>query len=172
MPKGNEVSRTISGEVESPKPFQRYLAALSDEASLTEGFTDAGEITAMVASRMLEAGSLEDAFEAQDSGLISGQQLKDIEHEVTSFDVVKSSKQDATLGHYLRVTATALEDVPRLGLKIGEEFTYAVGAANVVTLLYKARQMDRLPLRVVIRGKSTGDGDNELLLLRLAPRRA
>lgn len=170
-PKGDSPA-TREGTVIANRGFDRYMTALSGEAEMTAGEFDASEITANVADRMLSADTLEEAFEAQDSGLLSGQDLVDIEHEVISFEVVKSSKSDAALGHYLRVQAAAMEDNAKLGLTVGEVFTYAVGAPNVVTLLYKARGLDRLPLRVVIREKATGKDDNKLLLLRLVPKRA
>jgi hypothetical protein len=165
-------AKATTGTPVTVKPFDRYIKALAGEAELTANEFDAGDITRVITEKMIGAESLEEAIEYQDSGLPSGQDIKDVEHEVITFEVVKSTKKDAPLGHYLRVEATALEESPSNKLGIGEMFTYTVGAANIVNLLLVARRTDRLPLECVIRGKSVGDGDNELLLLRLLPKRA
>jgi hypothetical protein len=171
MPKSNDPARTVSGDAIPLKAFDRYMTAIAGEAEINAEYSDNASITASIAEKMLLSDDLETAFEAQDSGLISGQNLVDIEHEVLTFEIVKSSKPDAVLGHYLRVSAVALEDSKKLGLTVGVEFQYAVGAPNVVTLLYKARALDRLPLRVVIKEKATGTDGNSLLLLRMVPKR-
>ena len=120
---------------------------------------------------MLLADDLEAAIALQDAGLPSAQNMLDFEHEVVGFEVVKSSKAESTLKQYLRVHAIAEMDWKPLGLSPGDEFTYAVGASNPVTLLFKARSAGRLPLSIFYREKPTTD-DKALLLLRLVPKRA
>lgn len=157
-----------------PRAFQRFTQQMAQEAELSASFSDADKalITEQVVERMLMANSLEEAIAAQDAGMPSGQTIMDLEHEVVGFEVVKSDKPDAPLGHYLRVQAIALHEFTNEGFSVqpGEEFTYAIGAPNPVTLLIKARGDDRLPIEIVLRGKKTDGGT--LLLLRLVPKRA
>lgn len=160
--------------VNAPKAFDRFKESMAQEAELSASFSDEDRllITEQVVERMLSANSLEEAIAAQDAGMPSGQTIMDLEHEVAGFEVVKSDKPDAPLGHYLRVQAIALHEFTNEGFSVqpGEEFTYAVGAPNPVTLLMKARGDNRLPLEIVLRGKKTDGGT--LLLLRLVPKRA
>lgn len=165
---GTEVELASGRIVDTSKPFGKWLQALDAEAQSTATFSDASEITEDVITRMIQAETLEQAIEFQDSGLSSGQDIVDMEHTVHGFEVVRSTKE-AGIGYYLRVYAVADEESN--GYKIGEEFTYAVGAANPVFLLWDARRLDRLPLKVVYREKATTD-DKKLLLMRLVPKRA
>jgi hypothetical protein len=157
-----------------PTMFERWVDALKTEARLSASEFDARTITATVADAMLSAGSLEEAITAQDAGIPSGKDMKDIEHTVLSWELAEgdSKYEEHSLGVYMRVHAQLIETALVNGklYQPGEEIDYAVGAANVMTLLYVARREDRLPLDVVIRSKPTGNG--ELLLLRLVPSRA
>lgn len=170
-PKGTgsaEVAETEGRVIDETKPFGKWLASLRAEAEITAQYMDANEITEEVVTRMLQAETLEEAIGYQDSGLTSGQDIADMEHTVLSFDVVRSTKAQG-IGFYLRVAAVALEESN--GYKIGEEFTYAVGAANPVCLLCIARRNSQLPLNIVYREKATSD-DKALLIMRLVPKRA
>lgn len=153
-----------SGNVVTPmKPHARFVAQLEVEAGL-EGGSSAKEISQQVVTNILEADSLEAAFEAAEkSGPKSAKDLVDTEWSVTDFEVVKSDdKYDSPLGHYLRVQATSLES--------GEPDLWVTGAPNIVTLLWKARQADRLPLDVRIVGRETSNG--VLLSLKMLKPRA
>ncbi len=152
-----------SGVAVKKSAMDRFISQLDVAATVNETEFDGALITEQVIERMAAAETLEDAIAVQDSGLLSAQSIVGVEHTVIDFDVMKSSKPDATLGHYLRVNAARLDT--------GEEFTYAVGAPNPVTLLWKAQQDRRLPLDVRYEAKATSSG-NEMLLLRLIPARA
>lgn len=161
-----------SGEVQPRKPFELLKERMAQEAELSASFSDEDTIAIIeqVAERMLTADTLEEAIEAQDIGLPSAQSIVGLEHQVEGFEVVQSTKPDAPLGHYLRVRAFALMEDRSLKLEPGDEFTYAVGAANAVILLMKAREAGRLPLDIFYQSKPTQD-DKALILLRLVPKR-
>lgn len=173
MPDRNAPSATSDGAVIAPKMFSRFITALNGEAEMTAAEFDAREIAEAVGERILAADSLEEAVAAQDAGIPGGKDMKDIEHTVLSFEVIKgdSKYEESSLGYYLRVYAQLLQAATVAGERYqpGDDITYGVGAPNVLMLLHKARQQDRLPLDVVIRGKATAKG--ELLLLRLVPAR-
>lgn len=173
---GKQTDQAVAqGGITAPKAFDKFKEALASEATLSASFSDEDKalITEQVVESMIKADSLEEAIQAQDAGLISGQQLVDLEQEIQGFDVVTSSKPDAPLGHYLRCSSIALMEFNAGGVMLtpGEEFQWAVGASNVVTLLMKARSLGRLPLEIVLKEKKT-EGDKALLLLRLVPKRA
>ena len=76
-PKGNAVT-PVEGQTSAPRAFDRYKRALAGEAEMTAGEFDASEISASITDRMLVADTLEEAFEVQESGLLSGQDMVDI----------------------------------------------------------------------------------------------
>lgn len=152
-----------TGQVQQNTPLQRFVEQVRQEAELTKTITS-GDVASRVTANMVEAETLEDAIAAQDSGMASGKDLIDVEMQVNDFDTLPSSeqfKENSPLGVYLLVHAVKLED--------GAELEFATGAPNVVTLLHKARQLDRLPLDCVIKAKPTANG--ELLTLKLLPKR-
>lgn len=162
----NAVSET-TGSVTALKPFDRYKRELRAMAELNETMDEgdeAGEISAEIIGKMLEADSLESAIAVQDEGPESGKNLVGVEHTVLSIEVVKSKRKSATgLGVYLRVKAIRIET--------GEELNYGVGAPNAVTVLILAMRQDRLPLDIVYYMRST-NSDNDVLLVKLVPPRA
>jgi hypothetical protein len=153
-----------SGQVQQVSKFQRFVEQVQGEADLTKTMHSSGDIAAEIAAKMIEADSLEEAIAAQDSGIPSGRDLVDVEMSVLDFDTLPADeqyKEGSPLGVYLDIKAVQLEN--------GEELRFRTGATNIVTLLHKARQVDRLPLDCVIRSKVTGGG--ELLTLKLLPKR-
>lgn len=153
----------VQGNAVTRSALDRFISALDVESTVAETEFDAALITEQVTDRMFAADTLEDAIAVQDGGLTSGKDIVGVEHTVLGFDVVKSNKADAVLGHYLRVNAASLAD--------GAEFTYAIGAPNPVALLWKAREAGRFPLDIRYEAKTTASG-NDMLLLRLVPARA
>lgn len=165
MPASNSTPEKAqkSGQVQQMTPLQRFIHQVQGEAELTKTMTS-GDVASRVAANMIEAETLEDAIAAQDSGMASGKDLVDVEMQVNEFDTLPSNeafKEGSPLGVYVLVHAVKLED--------GTELEFATGAPNIVTLLHKARQLDRLPLDCVIRSKPTSNG--ELLTLKLLPKR-
>lgn len=163
----------VPTSADAPTALERFKQALSQEAELNASFEDGdGEsIAEQIMEKMLLAENLEDAIALQDAGLTSAQDIVDFEHEVIGFEVVQSTKEGGVLKYYLRVSAIAEMAWEPLKLNPGDEFTYAVGASNPVTILFKARSTGRLPLSIFYREKAT-TGDKSLLLLRLVPKRA
>jgi hypothetical protein len=161
----NTIQRTDNGTVEKATPIQRFIKILELEALETAEDSATGkEISAQITSAMFEADTLEEAIALQDAGLLSGKDMVDVDQEIRSFEVVKSEERfrdSSPLGYYLRIHALRLDTL--------EEVTYATGAPNVVNLVWKARNTDRLPLQCVIRSRPTANG--ELLSVKLlAPR--
>ena len=153
-----------TGQVTRKTPFAQWVEQVHGEAELTKSMTSNSSISAEIAEKMFEADSLEDAIAAQDSGIPSGKDLVDIEMQVNDFDTLPGDdqyKEGSPLGVYLDVKAVRLED--------GADMRFRTGATNIVTLLHKARQLDRLPLDCVIRSRGTANG--ELLTLKLLPKR-
>jgi hypothetical protein len=169
-PSKGVASATTPGTVDIRKSFERYKDALVTEAGMTENEFDGQEISEQIGAKIIAADTLEAAVDAQEATGLSGQDIVGVEHEVISYDMKRTTKPDATRPVYYLVRATALEDKPRLGLVVGEEFYYSVGGGNVVDVLYKARTLDRLPLRIMLTEKGT-TGDNKILLVKLLPKR-
>jgi len=169
MAPGNTIQPAKNnGTVNSPpadRAIDRLKSQLELSASLENGNGVSGqEITAAVVERMLTADSLDAAMEAQDASLPSGKALADVEMTVTGITVVTSDSKytEHSLGYYLIVDAARLDN--------GKELRFAVGAPNVVTLLFRADNEGMLPLECVIRARETANG--ELLSLRRIPKRA
>lgn len=157
-------TQATSGEVISVRPFQRWLEAIKAEAEVTARFTDRKEVTENIGDSILAAESLDAAIAAQDAGLPSGQNIADIEHVVTDFDICEGEAkyEENSLGVYFRVSAALMST--------GEPFQYTVGAPNVLLVLHTARRLGDLPGEFVIRKKASANGD--VLLLRRVPPRA
>lgn len=167
MPKGQTVSDTAkSGTVtkNGKSPAEHFRDVLDLEADSAGEFGGSAEdVMNAVIGKMLEASTWDEAVAAQDATLPSGKDLVDVEHIVRDLQILRSEERFRKgLGFYARVEAEYLET--------GEEFQYTVGAANVVTLLWLARQRDELPKQVVITSRETASG--ELLMLRPVAKRA
>lgn len=161
----SQVEKTAKqGQVVKQTPFTRFVEQLKGEAEMTKTVLSGSDISAEISAKMIEADSLEDAIAVQDSGIASGKDLVDVEMTVHEFDTLPSDAQyqdSSPLGVYL--------DIQAVNLETGDELRFRTGAPNIVTLLHKARQVDRLPLDCVIRSKATANG--ELLTLKLLPKR-
>lgn len=153
-----------SGQIQQVSPFERFVMAIRTEAEMVDQIDEGSNIAADVIGRILEAESLDEAFKAQDAGLQNGKDFVDVEIVVHDF-LVKTSEtkyvKDGSLGVYVRVSGARLDT--------GESFQFFTGAPNVVALLWKARQDERLPLECKIQSKETANG--ELLTLRPLPKR-
>ena len=146
MPK--DIARTAKADVASWISALQVQAAVEDEASFDP---------ADVLAKILSATTFEDAIDAQETSLVSAQNLKDVPFMIHSFEVRKSNKQDASIPVYLVVSATNLET--------GADVTFGVGAPMVVATLWQADKFGKLPGTFTIKGKETSSG-NELLLLK------
>lgn len=144
---------------------RRPAEALKARLKSLAGDAEDNETMLKVVDAIVTADSFEAAIEAQDLETIqNGKDVADIEQEIQSFEVLPSSENYAkrNLGVRLLITSYRMDT--------GEEFQWQTGATNIVSLLIRARDENRLPLECVIRSKKMGEGD--LLTLRLLPKRA
>lgn len=156
---------TISGKAIAVKAIDRFKDQLALAATAADDF-DSSEIAAKVVDAIFAAETDDDAFAAQDSSLLSGKDMADVEISVTDYNVVKGDAKYEThsLGYYMRVNAVIVET--------GQEVTFACGATNVMALLWKVTGggSRNLPFACVIRGRDTQNGT--LLTLRPLTKRA
>lgn len=147
-----------SGDVQKVTPYQAFLKRLEFEASDPEN--DMGNLTAETVEAMLAAGSLEEAIAAQESGMLSAKDhMVGIPHQINNVSVRKGDKNDGGgTGYYLLVDAVRHDT--------GEEVKYTVGAAYVLTILYRAREEGKLPANFIINTKRTGSG-NDMMLIKM-----
>lgn len=150
-------------EVQQLTPTQKWMRELSVLAQIPDSRRDAADVSAGITSAMLMAETLEEALEAQDSGLPSSKTLVGKELSITDFVVCESGGQfDNGLGHYFLIEATLLET--------GEQILFSSGAPNIMTIVWKVRQANRFPYECKIEGSPTKNG--ELLRLKPLPKRA
>jgi len=138
--------------------FSQWVGAMRLEADVADN-EDFDPATILQA--ILSAGTFEEAVELQSSSLLSGKNITNRVHTIYSFEVRQSDSKytdgkDRSLGVYFIVHA-AWED--------GTQFTYGVGAANVLAILWQARQFDKLPGKFQLTGRDTDAGT----LLSLMP---
>jgi|SRR5581483_899080 len=153
-----------SGQIQRQTPFEKFVNAIRLEAEMADQIDEGQNIAADVIGRILEAESLDEAFAAQDAGLQNGKDFVDVEIIVNDFLVRTSDSKynkEGSLGVYVRVSGARLDN--------GESFQFFTGAPNVVALLWKARNEEKLPLECKIQSKETANG--ELLTLRPLPKR-
>lgn len=114
----------------------------------------------VIIDSILTADNFDDAVARQTSSILSGKSLVGVVHTVYDFDVRKSDDKynanERSLGVWFIVNA-AYED--------GSEFTYGVGAANVLAILWKAKEFGKLPGKFQIVSRDTNNGE----LLSLMP---
>lgn len=140
--------------------FANWVVALQTEAQLTEE-TDSDFDPAQIINGILASEDFDAAVALQDSGLQSGKSLVDVIHTIYGFEVRTSDQKytnqnERSLGVYMVVTAAD---------ESGRDLIYGVGAANVMAILWKAREMGKLPMKAQIRSRETRNGD----LLSLMP---
>lgn len=146
-------------QVTTATPVQRWMEDLRYEADHTYTDDNVGEQQALKA---LEADSLEDAVAVlEGAGLPSGKDMLGKPHVVTGFQVRHSDPTVATGAGAFPFYFTVQAADP----KTGEEILYNTGATNILVVLWKARQANRLPIKVIITGKGTKNGT--LLSLKL-----
>jgi hypothetical protein len=113
---------------------------------------------AVIIQNILIADTLDEAISAQSSSLLSAKNdMLDVAHTVTGFRLRRSDdkyvRNDRSLGVFAVVEGVRKDT--------GDHVTYWVGAANVIAVLWQAREREQLPGDFVISGRET---DNGLLL--------
>jgi hypothetical protein len=153
-PKGKQEVATHSRNL---LEFTQWLAAVRLEADIE---TDEAFDPATILENILAAKSFEEAVELQNSSLLSGKNLTNQIHTIYDFTLRKSDEKFSvnkrTIGVYAIVQA-AWED--------GTEFSYGVGASNVLAILWQARNFGKLPGKFQLTGRETDNGT----LLSLVP---
>ncbi len=142
-------------------PYQRWIDILTIEADLS-GTEEAEFVLDDVLSGIIDAETMEDAFEASTKGPESGKGLVDVELAVKDVVIYHSRISTGRFKFVAKVEATRLDT--------GEDVTFRVGAPNVVALYWKAREFGKLPLECVITERDLGDGKG-LLNLKPLPKR-
>jgi hypothetical protein len=140
--------------------FDAWVSALQTEASLTNDDDESFD-PATILQAIITAEDFDQAVELQNSSLISGKNLVNRPHTIYDFKLRKSEEKftkqnERSLGVFAIVEA-AWED--------GTAFNYGVGAANVVAILWQARQFGKLPGKYQLVGRETDNG----VLLSLMP---
>jgi hypothetical protein len=139
--------------------YAQWVSALQIEADTTAE-DDGGFDPADILGSILSADTFEEAVERQDSSLRSGKTLVGKAHRINDFRLRRSDAKytanERSLGVFAIVSAVDGET--------GEEFSYGVGASNVLAVLWQARQFGKLPGDFMIHSRDTQEG--ELLSLR------
>jgi hypothetical protein len=153
MTRSNEVATNRNHLPE----FDQWAAAMRLEADIA---TESDFDPAVILQNILAADSFEKSVEAQSSSLVSGKSIAGVIHTIYSFELRKSDEKytanERSLGVWAAVHAAD---------ENGNEFTYGVGAANVLAILWQARQFGKLPGKFQIISRDTKNGE----LLSLMP---
>jgi len=153
--------------VQRVNKFIDYLAARA------EMNTDRGkDIAFLQANKIIEAtesGTLEDIWNADEGGVVSGKDFVGIEFMLNSVEFAPSSDQfDAPLGHFVSMSSTVLQETE--SFEVGEEIVINTGASAVVTKARALEARGALPAACVL--KSVPARKGAVLKLRPAPVRA
>jgi len=160
----------VSSPVKSPKGMTRsvtdsrdmsqlhsWIGAMRNEASL---YQDEEFDPGTILQNILTAETFDEAVQLQNASLLSGKSITNKVHTIYDFTIRESDSKytanERSLGVYYVVSA-AWED--------GTEFSYGVGAPNVLAILWQARQFGMLPGKFQLTGRDTDNGT----LLSLIP---
>lgn len=150
-------SRTVAKHDSGNAAFAQWVNAMQLEASSGDDTDfDPSEILGSI----LGAETFEEALERQNQTLLAGKSIVGRAHRINDFALRPSddkySDNERSLGVYAVVKATDIET--------GEDFTYGVGASNVLAILWQARQFGRIPGDFVLSSREVKRG--ELLSLK------
>lgn len=159
-----EVAATpVDGEITTLKPHEQFIAYLGRRAD-SEKVNRAHDVAASQIDRILQAETEEEIWNADEGGVVSGQDMEDVELLIRGFGVAKSDdKFDTDLGHYVLIDAVRLDD--------GADVIVNTGSSLIITKLRMFEVRDLFPIEAVIKGQPTSNG-GRLLRLRPVPKRA
>lgn len=147
------VAHSNKQETSRNESVARWIQELGLSASVSDDTEfDPDDILA----RMLNAESFEDALAAQESSILSGKLMVGVPHTINDFTVRKSDDKYSGIGYYTIVNGVRHDT--------GEPITYAVGAPNVMVILWQAGRFGLLPGDFQIHSRETQNG--ELLSLK------
>lgn len=153
------MSPAKTAEVDTPnRPYMHMMEKMHSQAaiesSVSDG-TDAFEIASQVVDKIAVAETLDDIFDANESGMDKAKQYIGMPLTLTELGFSKSQEKfrKGNLGVFCKVDAV-LDD--------GREVSFSVGATNVVASLFRIQEiglMSKTPRpRVVIKGTETANG--------------
>jgi hypothetical protein len=153
----------VDGVITDVSPHQRFKDSLVRQAEV-EAPTRATDVAAAQVTKILTAETIDDIWAADEGGVISGQDMEDVELEIHDYGLAKSADQyNTNLGVYVLIDATRMDT--------GEKVIINTGSDLIIAKLAKFRQADAFPIEGVIKGTPTSSG-GRLLRLRPLPRRA
>lgn len=164
-----EVSATVttSGNVAKMQSFGKHLA---DRATLDKDEIDGTEIAATMATNILGAKTLEEAFAADESSMPGGRDIVGVEQRIFGFDIRQGDdtekSNDLIGGVFLIVHAMRLDN--------GAQLDWNTGATGIVAKLYKAEQLGAINTadgQGYIDCKIITKGNSNALSLVLLPKR-
>jgi hypothetical protein len=150
-------SNTVA-TVQRSAVYAQWVSNLQLEADTEKD--DSGFDPSDILGAILSADSFDEAVALQDSALKSGKTLVGKVHRINDFRLRRSDAKytanERSLGVFAIVSAVDADT--------GQEFSYGVGASNVLAVLWQARQFGKLPGDFIIMSRETQEG--ELLSLR------
>lgn len=160
-----------TGNAISPSPYARFKANLAARAAELE--TDevarrarSEEIISSQANRILNASSVDDIWNADKGGTVSGKDMVGVEIEIRGYVLAPSDDEYEGSDVYVNIDAVLMQD--HEARHPGEEIVVNCGAPLVVTKLEMFRSVDAFPIEAVLRSY----GKRGVLKLEPAPRRA
>ena len=150
------------GAIAVVRPYEHFIEYMQRRAEI-ESANNSFDVASTMMDKIFTATSAEEIWDADEGGLTSGQNIKDVEMRIESFKVLTSNRPDFDngLGVYIIVDAVRLSD--------GEKIIFNTGAAGIIAKLRAFEAKGMLPLECVIRGTVAGNG--EVLKLRPVPKR-
>lgn len=120
--------------------MQKFGEALTARATIEESEFDGKEIAAQIASKILDAESVDDVFSVSEGGMPGGRDLVDVEQRILSITVRKGKNSEITNdligGNYLVVSAVRLDT--------GEPITWDTSATQLVAQLIALEHHDAI----------------------------
>lgn len=145
-----------------PKPYERFVESLKRQAD-SDSASRAFDVAATQVNKILTAESAEGIMKADAGGVVSGQDMEDVELLIRDYTVGNSAEEyDATLGVFILMDC--------INLHTGEEIIVNTGAALIIAKVVALKAGEFLPYEAVIKGTKTRNGT--LLRLVDTPKRA
>jgi hypothetical protein len=155
MPKG-DVAKSES------RPFERLVEYLRERAVVDQTEFDPEEINAEQVDKIMTAGSEDELWEAMKMAGLTG--LRDLEDgQALRIHGYRLLQGDMGIGVYAVLDA----DDP----DTGEAFALDTGVTRILAFLRMCEVMQKFPIEVVVKKKTTASG-NELITLRKRAKRA
>lgn len=163
MTRSKAVETTADAAPAEVRPYEKMVAELQGIAKLENMSGASFDIATQVVDKIASAQTLDDIFDAANSGLISLKdttELHNVPVEVTEVAWRKSSEafQENSLGVYAIIDLTTLHD--------GESWKISTGAPNIVASLRQMEKLTGFPVKLRFATKMTGSGQTLLTIAR------